>query len=67
MVWRLGVCDQDFYFGDTMTRFTEEQLLEYMARINPRPEQDDIADPGPESILAGKITAYAKSHGWVGQ
>lgn len=53
-----------------MMRFKSEE--DYMQFLRLRelearkalPDTDDTADPGPESVLAGKIGTWAKDHGY---
>lgn len=49
-----------------MTRWTEQQLQEYEAKIKPTIDDkvEDKADAGKESVLAGKIVKWAKNHGF---
>jgi len=50
------------------TRWSPEVLAEYQAKMGRKlwPEKDkaEIADLGPESILQGKITKWAKDEGY---
>ena len=51
---------------------SELDLLEMRARVNKtlgrtEKEVDDIPDPGPEEVLAGKIMKFCKEHGFPHQ
>ena len=45
-------------------RWTQEQLDEYMYRTSDTAGDETEPDPGPESSLSGKITKWAKDHGY---
>jgi hypothetical protein len=46
-----------------MTHWSEEQYQEYLTRRRDIPSSD-LADPGPESQLQGKIMKWAKARGY---
>ncbi len=50
-------------------RWTEQQYQEHMAKARPSwlgvcGEDTTAADPGPESVLSGKIVRWAKERGY---
>ena len=47
-----------------MTRWTKEQLAEYMLRFQDSPESTDIPDQGKESRLQAKIEQWARDKGF---
>lgn len=52
-----------------MVHWSENQYLDYMAKKKGlvTPEKEEVADPGPETDLQGKIQKYCKENGLLCQ
>ena len=52
-----------------MTVISEAELIALRANMERkrRPAEEDTPDPGPESVLQGKIMQYCKESGFVYQ
>ena len=45
-------------------RWTPDQYAAYLAKAGTPKDSKDTPDPGPESVLQGKILKWAKDHGY---